>query len=181
MDRKILGETKEQKEAKEKVPMMSVSPAGWNVTNPHSGLPINWGREETRSWERSGAHQRVLTGWRLKKGVTGCSADWCRLVRGTPNGQYRRLPFVIYKTDVGRIERQSPSLLSFNISRRRVNQWTLSDVLEKHQTIFGVKQSKESETLRFFDTSLPSYQSRRRTVPQSTNHQLRCENLHEPS
>jgi hypothetical protein len=37
-----------------------------------------------------------------------------------------------------------------------MNQQTLAEVLEEHQTIFGVKQAKKDETLRFFETSLPS-------------------------
>jgi hypothetical protein len=53
------------------------------------------------------------------------------------------------------------------------------EVLEENQTMFGVKQAKKSETLQFFETSLPSYQLARHTVPEGLiHHQLRCENLH---
>jgi len=60
-----------------------------------------------------------------------------------------------------------------------VNQQTLAKVLEKHQTIFGIQQAKKCETLRFFETSLPSYQLTRHTVPEGLiHHKLRCKNLH---
>jgi hypothetical protein len=63
--------------------------AGWNLSNPHAGLPIIGLRGETRSWETSGAHQRVLTGWRLTRG------NWSAVLTdgaqpGVVDGQHRR-------------------------------------------------------------------------------------------